>query len=438
MVLANRAIRFPYRTEAAAGCLEIRYPFELSDEEARLAPAIGLGVAAYLAQLSLAREVVLGFPVTDSAIGNMAPLIAMLYDVRRWKDGLPLGEYPDWTGTSAGAPAPSTTAPVPSRALLLFSGGKDSTLGAILLKQNGYEVVPVHITANAGVERRELRAMQGLSKLLGLDPLIVEFRHDDFLEFSTRYATSWNQYPLCNTVPFGRDLLLALIAAPVAMRTSCAHISMAHDHECRNAYVTHNGKRFPRNDVESVEGALALEAFLKAEIWANVGLLPPVAGLTELRILYEMIVNHPQAFALTSSCFWGTDCGRCAKCLRYYLAQRLFDSEIRSYARNPLAEGSCPELDEMMSGDFRRALFGEQVLLCLSALHARGDTRADESHLKRFRVSPSAGNDPTTLIDGFLATTTDPQVPEDFCFGQSVPSFSADSPTPREGLLGAV
>jgi hypothetical protein len=196
-------------------------------------------------------------------------------------------------------------------------------------------------------------------------------------------------------------------------------VSMGHDNECRNSYFEYDGRSVPRNDVESTRGAQALEAYVSRFVLPGVRLLPPVAGLPELRILHEMLVGQPDLMARTSFCFWsGSNCGRCAKCLRYYLAQRTFGVDLLTFETNPLELGACPELDVLLRPDEIGTLFQTQVLYCLGRLVQRGDVRAEETAVPVFAERLFAVVEPR--LDEWerelLGIAADPQLPADFVY----------------------
>ena len=398
------------------GSVTVRYP-ALVVAPAEILPELGLGVAVYLAQLCLARRVRLGFTVDEAAVDAIAPLADMLYEIRRWKDDLPSGPGPTINARAHRNAAPPP-APRQRQSLQLWSGGKDSTLSTMLLGANGYDRAAVHFTVNAGVEPQELAAVTVLSKAAAVNVLRVEVTYPGFLEFSTRYAKNWNRPPLCNTVPFGRDMLLCLLAVPVALATGSQYLSMGHDHECRTAYVEFGGRKVPRNDVESTEGALALESYLTRFVYRGARLLPPVSGLSELCILREMLTRHGDLMRMTSFCFWGDNCGQCAKCLRYYLAQRLLGVDILVFRVNPLGVDGAPELHDILgTGD--GVLFQEQVLYCLGRLVESGDVRADEVGLAEFAASEpyqATRSQLDTWERQLMTVHSDPQLPADWSY----------------------
>lgn len=412
-------VHFPYATSCGdEGAISVVFPFQLSDRDVTVLPAIALGVATYLGQLCLARRIVLGFPASPEMLELMRPLAEMLYDVRRWKDGLPLSDPPEYLPQGTAAVLPPGAELEAGRSLLLWSGGKDSTLSALNLLENGYDVRPLHVSVNVGVAAAESAAVGRLARELGLEVRRLELAHPEFVDFSTRYAKDWNDPPRCNLVPFGRDLLLILLAELVAGRLGAGHVSLGHDNECRNAYFDYQGRSVPRNDVESTRGALALERYVRAFIAPSSTLLPPVAMLSEYRILSEMLSVWPQYMSRTSFCFWGANCGRCAKCLRYFLAQRLTTSEqVLTFAENPLAPGVCPELDDLLEDlGGPGLLFQDQVVYCMARLVERGEVRPGEGRLREFgeTLYPHVAGRLDEWERRLLEVKSDPQVPAGF------------------------
>jgi 7-cyano-7-deazaguanine synthase in queuosine biosynthesis len=386
---SNESLRFDYRVDGdvpADGVIRVDYPCPMADADMAALPAISVGVATFLGQLCLAPVIDIDVPAAPGLIEAITPIAEMLYDVRRWKDDLPLGPPPTYL-TSAGV-LDQRVLVVDADAhadALLWSGGKDSTLAALLLKNAGRSIHGVHASVNQGVEHWEAAAVAQLSTMLEVPYETFVVDHPQFLDLSTAYAQNWNDFPRCNTVPFGRDLLLPLLASPVARRHRSSRIVVAHDGDCRVATVSYEGKTFARNDVESAEGSRALNTFLGTFVAPGVTIASPVEAMSELAILRSMLLDYPEVMRCTAFCFWGGNCGRCAKCLRYYLAQRVFGVDVLSFAVNPLAVNACPELDDMLDASGRTGLlFQDAVLYCLGRLAQRRDFRSDEVRLSDF------------------------------------------------------
>ncbi len=415
----ERALHFWYDVDDRGWrALSARYSFDLSDLDAGGAGAIGAGVAVYLAQLCLARTVALHFPVDPATVEELRPIGEMLYGIRCWKDARPLQPAACIRVEDPRSTPPSDRALDAERSVLLFSGGKDSTLAALALQRNRYEVHPLYVSANVHAEDHERRAVGILAGQLGVNLTTVAYRHDDFGDLSRSYARNWDRFPHHNAVPFGRDLALAVLSVPVALRYGAGRVSLGHDHACRNAYVTYGGRRIPRNDIESTQGGVALERYITRFLASELRLLPPLARVSEFRILREMFERHANLMSNTAFCFWGENCGRCGKCLRYFLAQRVFDREgTLEFAFNPLAEGACPELDDILRSWGRESvLFDTEVVYMLGRLVQRGDVRPGEDRLRQFAADlyPSVVDRLTTWERELDAVGTDPQVPADF------------------------
>lgn len=400
-------VDFPYEVDGVpGGVISVTYPMSLRSTEAEMLPTMSLGVAVFLGQLCLARSIHLEVSCSRSAADAIGPIASMLYDIRCWKDDRPLLDAPriepiaDRPPVEANQPSVSNIA----ETVLLMSGGKDSTLSALKLLERGYIVHGLHMTVNEGVQDLEHNAARRIAALLGIELAVIEVSHPGFLALSNRYAINWNQFPLCNAVPFGRDLLTSILALPVLSATGVANLSLGHDYECRTATVTYEGATFPRNDIESQVGSAALERFVRSHILTAFGWLPPVAHLDEMAILQEMLRNYPALMAETSFCFWGTNCGRCGKCLRYHLAQRLFlDEDLLAFANNPLAEGVCPELTDAFTlpQDAQPRLFQDQILLSIGHLQRLHRVRIADTALFSL-PSPTQEN-----IDQLMSTSSE-------------------------------
>jgi 7-cyano-7-deazaguanine synthase in queuosine biosynthesis len=412
-------VRFSYHIDNRfSGDLKVVFPFVLDVEAASLLSPIGVGIATFLAQLCLARRIVLEFPCSLEQVQAMLPLTEMLYDVRCWKDRIDLLPLPEFV-VEGGEPLPvcfSTNAS--KRACLLWSGGKDSTFGSILLAKNGFDVCPVHFTVNARKEEDELQAVVQLVKYLGLSYQTVVYQFPQYLEVARSYAIDWDNFPYNNTVPFGRDLALGLLTTLIAREVGATYLCMGHEHDSKTLYFDYQGKNIARNDVESTRGAMLLEEYIQRFISPTMKLLPPVGVLPEFRILYEMYTHYPDLMSRISFCFWGGTCGRCSKCLRYYLVGRVLGREkIINFQANPLEGENCPELlDYVNEWQDESLLYRDQVLYCMARLVERGDIRPGEHLLERFakEIYPHIQQDLEKMGERIMRIYEDAQVPKDF------------------------
>src|SRR5262249_23250800 len=147
-------------------------------------------------------------------------------------------------------------------------------------------------------------------------------------------------------------------------------------------------------------------------------LLPPLAPLPEFRVLYEMLVRHPQVAAGISFCFWGDNCGRCSKCFRYHLAERVLRREgTFRFQVNPLEGDNCPGPAEFVEPwRDESTLFAQQLLYGLGRLVERADIRPGEVWLERFRddVYPAVASRLNALEVELMTVYSDPQLPDDF------------------------
>jgi 7-cyano-7-deazaguanine synthase in queuosine biosynthesis len=412
-------IRFPYQIDRQfSGAVRVTYPFSLDAQIVNMLPAIGLGYAVFLAQLCLARRIAITFPSSVELVQGIKPLIEMLYDVRCWKDGRDLMPPPEFTLPEEKYEPARFTTDGSKRACLLWSGGKDSTLSSLLLAENNFEFYPVHFTANARTEEDERQAVSQLTDRLGLTPLTVEYDFPQYLEIARRYAVTWDTFPYHNAVPFGRDLALALLTLPVAEEKGATYLCMGHEHDSKSLYFDYQGKTIARNDVESTRGAMFLERYINEFVSPTMKLLPPVGVLPEFRILYDLFTCYPELISDVSFCFWGKPCGRCSKCLRYYLVGRVLGKEdLIDFQVNPLEGNNCPDLhDYIEQWQDESMLYREQMLFCLAKLVERGDIRDGEYLLQRFadEIYAHIKDDVGRMERCLMKVYRDPQVPQDF------------------------
>jgi hypothetical protein len=417
---AGTKVYFPYHIDDQfSGVLSVSYPFSLDERALRLLPPIGVGVAAFLAQLCLARRLVLEFPSSPEMVEGILPVMEMLYDIRCWRDQLELMPLPEISLIEPNHnPIPFVT-DSSKIACLIWSGGKDSTLSHILLTKNGFQVLPVHFSVNARAEQAEMRAVAHLAQVLGITYQTVEFDFPQYLDIARRYAGLWDIFPDYNVVPFGRDLVLTLLAMPLAQHYGVTYLCMGHEHGSRTSYLDYQGKRIARDDVESIKGGQLIEAYMQKFISPTARFFPPVAGLPEFRILHELHTKYPTVAPHISFCFWGAPCGRCSKCLRHYLVQRVLGIEgLVHFQANPLEGDNCPDLlhciDNWQQDEGRS--YTDMVLYCLAKLVERGDVRPTEYLLRRFEdeIYPHIADSVGQMYDRIMKVHTDPQVPPDF------------------------
>jgi 7-cyano-7-deazaguanine synthase in queuosine biosynthesis len=412
-----RTVEVDYVVDARPeATIRVQYPEVVADLPPEAVDLIAAASAIYLGSLALAAEVEIARPLSPGLVEDMGRIVEMLYDIRRWKDDRPLGPPAQLLSPARDSTEANQTPLTPRKSALLWSGGKDSTLSLVTLRANEYDICPVHVTINSGVEELERRAVVALSAWLGAPTETVTIEHPDFGEFTRAYAREWDRFPHWNRVPFGRDLLTAAVAVPFALASGASFVSMGHDNECRTAIVHHRGKRIPRNDLESAEGATILERAIRTYVHPDLGLLPPVGNLSELRILRDMFARYGELMELASFCFWGDKCGRCAKCLRYYLADQVYGGGQLRFQANPLTPGACPELDDLLHPEPRSTLFQKEVLLLLGRLTEARSSGPDEGELDRFRRTHYQLVEPhlDEWEDELLAPRSDPQVPHDF------------------------
>jgi 7-cyano-7-deazaguanine synthase in queuosine biosynthesis len=422
--VSHSEIRLPYSIDDRfSGVLRVSYPFALDGGSVSLLPPIALGVAAFLGQLCLAKRIILEFPSSSDMIQRILPIVEMLYDVRRWWDGLDLSPLPELVPVGEDYSPSPFRHPIFKRACLLWSGGKDSALSTILLQKNGYVVDPIHIIGNARVEESELSAAARLGRHFNLDYHRIVLAFPQFLDIARGYAVKWDSFPHYNAVPFGRDLVLVLLSSLVAKQTGASFLCMGHEFDERSAYFDYQGKSIARCEIESSRGELLVEDYIRHTISSDLRFFAPVGGLPEFRTLYEMFTFYPELMAQVSFCFWGNSCGRCSKCLRYYLVERTLEKQgTIQWQRNPLEGDNCPDLIDYLD-NWQRAhgsLYRNEIFYCMARLVERGDIRPEEILLQRFarEIYPHLEHDLERFRRQLLGPYSDTQIPEDFEYNQ--------------------
>lgn len=410
-------IVFPYRIDDEfKDALEIELPFTLSPEEREvLLPPVALGAAVFLAQFCLARTIICRFPCNDDLVAAMLPIAELLYDVRCFKDSIPLEVPPAFHLTRAYQPH-RFTVPEAKRACQLWSGGVDSTFCTVVLKGNGYALSPVHFTANTHTVLHEQQAVERLSRLLGVGPVRVGLSFPQQLPIGKRYSNAFDTYPHENAIPFGRELLLLLLATLLAKKEGCPYVCVGADYDGRHRRLYYQGKAIYRHDMEAAYACDLLQRFIERFISPSLRLMPPLAQLTKYRILYEMFMHYPHLVCQSSFCFWGKPCGRCFKCVMYYTVQRALRIDAVQFEANPILENNQELRIYISQWDNKDLLCPTAMHYCLSRIVERGDIREGEALLERYRtqVYPHFQGKLASMEEELMRVYEDPIIPREF------------------------
>jgi len=409
-------ITFPYEIDNAfSGELKIELPFELDPSDNCVLPSLALAASVFLAQLCLARTIVSEFPCNEEMVGAIRPIVQLLYDVRCFKDRIPYQPTPHFNLRWHSNPK-LFTLPSVRRASLLWSGGIDSTLCLISLLRNEYELFPLHIASNKGSEISEEQAVRELSHVLGVPYSRGRVFFPQLSEIGRHYSTAFDVFPYENAVPFGRDLLLILVAALIARRQSTPFVCIGGDYDGRHRQIRHNDRTIHRHDLESAYACSTLQSFLWEFVSPSLRLMPPLAQLTKYRILHEMIVKHPVLASTASFCFWGEPCGRCFKCQLYYLAERALQRKVFAFQTDPVLDRESEIALCVSDPDSENIPSSQTFHYFLSRIVERGEILPQEALLLEYRdrVYPQFQGRLTEMEQSLMHIYPDSIIPNDF------------------------
>jgi 7-cyano-7-deazaguanine synthase in queuosine biosynthesis len=322
------------------GALSFQFPFPIECNPVMMS-IIGLWESIFLAQLCFAEEVELQFPVVPSMIEDLKPVIQNLYDVRCHREQFPFVDLPDFrTSSPLDIPVSHKLSENNKKACPLWSGGADSTLSLLLLKENDFEVIPIHFGVNYDVARFEKLAVDEINKQLDLPIQYIDVNFPNFFPIVTQYSNCIASPPFHNSIPHGRELMLIAPSLLVANHYGATNICLAHESEVWTAKVTYRDKVFSKNDTQSEEMTLILDNFLSKYLNLPIKLFSPVAALSDFRKFKILLTKYPDVLRNISFCYWDQHCGECPKCIRYYLYQRALGKTVIFFQHDPVKEES--------------------------------------------------------------------------------------------------
>lgn len=296
--------------------------------------ALDWSLAALVAQHALPVEVH-SDPTMGAPAAATRDLLKMLYDIRQFCDeteprAVPALQYSDT--------APAGSEGSRSRVLLMLSGGFDSTVTALILRDAGYDVHALHVTVNRHVERAEERAAIDIARVLEIPLHKIDLRFPDQERVGRYYSRSFGQYPFYNSIPHGRDFPLAVIGAITARHLGCGTVAFGHEKESRTKVIQTAYGPVHRHDAESSFGRSLVQRYLDESMGPGLDLSSPVAGLSIYRVRRMLLEQRPDLARLVQSCFWSRGCGRCLKCTSTYTMQRHLGVTIVAFDANPFSD----------------------------------------------------------------------------------------------------
>jgi len=323
------------------GDLIIKTPWDITKVPPQILSLLGTFAAIFLGQLSLAEEINIDLPSSPQLISLIEPTIRTLYAVRAYRDKVSINLMPSIKITKPVNYWEKCDYKTNLRAVTMWSGGLDSTLAHVLLKDNNYDVYPLHvINANVDAASSELDAVIKLSSILGTHSEQLQFFFDQYFDIATRYSHNARGFPDINSVPHGRELILLPLALIYAANVGASNICFGFENSTWTEQFVFNGETFHRFDTQSEFCNINLQQTIREYISSNVFLFSPIAPITEYRKFKTIVTNYPELAANASFCYWGNSCGLCKKCSLYYIFQRSMGLDVIKFRHNPLRENT--------------------------------------------------------------------------------------------------
>lgn len=349
--------------------------------------AVGWAVATLLAQFGLPNRIEVAAGLDGLAAVPLRQVMRMLYDIRCFCDERPLSGRLVLKPTGASAPRATPASTDPKKVIVVLSGGFDSTLACLLLKEAGFNVHAIHFRVNRHTEASEEEAARAVAGELGIPLRVMRISFPDQERIGRFYSRSFGEYPFYNSIPHGRDFLLAVLAAVVARRLGCGRVAFGHEKESRKKVLHYGDRPIFRHDVESQYGTERTQEFIDAALGSGVTLFSPVAGLSIYRIRRTMLTRFPDLVRHVRFCFWGHRCERCLKCASTYTMQRHLETEIIPFELNPFSDPNDEDMSLFADPDRpSEALgYGVQMHYAMLSIIDQGLADPDDIWLHRFR-----------------------------------------------------
>ncbi len=210
--------------------------------------------------------------------------------------------------------------------VISFSGGVDSTAGALYALDKGMKVLAVWIGFGQKNEADELRVVKKLCKKLKIKLLIVKINLKSYVD------AGWDRWKM-GIIP-ARNLLFAAVASEIANQSTKEKISVficAHKEEI-NYVNTDKSRRF-----YSSCNRIFSKIYSK-----NIELTTPFFDYTKPEIISFWKNHWSESFGVapseTVSCYLGNNCGNCKACFNRAISFIIAGQKLDRYISHPLAD----------------------------------------------------------------------------------------------------
>lgn len=284
----------------------------------------------FLAQLFLIDNVH-GLSCTESEEIHYSILLDLLYSIRNYEEGTQ--RKVALSGTHFLSQSNIAISGSDCKNVLnLISGGKDSFASYLILKQNNCNIHNCFINGlNIDSSMYEYESCKNLYKE-GFDFIDLE-GFDQLIQIASRFSKCLNCPPVYNSIPRGRDLLSITLVLPYVKLYGCSFVSHGCEYELWNNNIVNDTQIIPLHDSQSFYVIKEMNELLKKHF--GIGVFSPIAGLHEYYILKQLLLNYPEKVLHIQSCFFDSWCGRCKKCLRYYLIQKSIQGNVLHFKNDP-------------------------------------------------------------------------------------------------------
>lgn len=210
--------------------------------------------------------------------------------------------------------------------IISFSGGVDSTAGAMYALKKGMKTLAVWIGFGQKNEADELRVVKKICKKLDIKLLIVKINLKDYVD------AGWDRWKM-GIIP-ARNLLFAAVASEIAAKSKKSEVSIficAHKEEI-NYVNTDKSRRF-----YTTCNKIFSKIYSK-----KIELTTPFFNYTKPEIISFWKRNWSKSFGITPgetvSCYLGNNCGNCKACFNRAIAFILAGEKLDKYLSHPLED----------------------------------------------------------------------------------------------------
>lgn len=259
-------------------------------------------------------------------------ILKSLYAIRNYQEGENIS-FPNITCVTQSNKSMVINSQKP-KVLNLISGGKDSLVSDILLKKNDAIIERCFFSGlNIEASTYEKNACEYLYdsfdeiKIVGFNILI-----NKLVEISDCYGNP----PINNFIPKGRDLLTVIFSYPLALHYNCNYISLGCEKDLWEKIVVINGQQIPMHDSQCKLVMIPMSEQLYNS--TGIRLFSPISGMYEIYLLTWLMKKQSIWIHKMQSCFYDKWCGKCKKCIRYYLIQERIGLNTIKFKSDPKSQ----------------------------------------------------------------------------------------------------